>query len=311
MITRLLAVLVLSVTVLEARSQPPTPSARKSGSSQEQPKPESAQQQPAEDPRGTDTTPLIVKVQPATKTDEEAQKERAKEDAEASAKRWTVGLGVATGLLGLFQLGAIGFQAWIASKQNEIIGKQNEIMEGQRKAADKQSEYMRDALAESCKASEAAMKSADIADKALRLSERAHLAFGHYEIQHLEDMTKDIRISYAIINTGRTPAFLLKCDLGFKIAESLSADVKYNRPTTNEGAVPVYNARPLLRPININSVSEPDRRAVLDGKKHLWFYGGWVYRDVFNTEHTSHFILTYEGGTLVLDTDHPQYNYAT
>lgn len=91
MTTRILAALVLSVVVLEAQpSQPPTPSARKGSSSEKQSQPASSQQQATPDPRGTDNTPLIVKVQPTAKTDEETAKERAKEDAEASAKWWTV-----------------------------------------------------------------------------------------------------------------------------------------------------------------------------------------------------------------------------
>jgi hypothetical protein len=82
---------------------------------QEQPSPGGAQQPAAPDPRGTEGSPLIVRIQPTPQTDEEAAKEQAQIEQQESAQRWTKGLGIATGILGVLQLIAIGFQVGIRS----------------------------------------------------------------------------------------------------------------------------------------------------------------------------------------------------
>lgn len=146
---RAFAVIVTACSLLaclHAQSQPPTPGGRKLERSQPQRQPEEVQRQPSANPRGTDESPVVVKIQPTLKTHAEADDEKRKEDAEAAAHWWTVALGIATGILGVLQLGAIGFQVRLAFRQNKIIEQQSAIMAGQRQAADKQSEHMRDGL---------------------------------------------------------------------------------------------------------------------------------------------------------------------
>jgi hypothetical protein len=100
---------------------------------------ERAQQQPATDSRGTDASPLVVRVQPAPMTEAEAAVEQRQRDQQASDRNWTQGLAIVTAILGLLQLAAISFQVYIARRQNQIIERQNSIMKGQRSAADAQS----------------------------------------------------------------------------------------------------------------------------------------------------------------------------
>jgi hypothetical protein len=151
------------------------------------------QQQSAGDRRGTNQSPFIVKIQPTPKTDEEATKEQAKEQDAASANRWTKGLGIATGILGLLQLIVIGFQARIAKRQNEIIEKQNTIMDGQRTAAVEQSAYMSDGLIETKKAADAAAKSVEHAERQMKLLNQQWLDTDEWRIE-------DRRASYGLPN---------------------------------------------------------------------------------------------------------------
>jgi hypothetical protein len=74
---------------------------------------------------------LIVKVQPTPKTDAETAKEQQKEQDEASAKWWTIGLAVITALVGFLQVVLVSLQAYIASQQNKIIEGQTTILQGQ------------------------------------------------------------------------------------------------------------------------------------------------------------------------------------
>jgi hypothetical protein len=157
-----LSLALLSFVILSATSQPPVPSAGKSQRSQPQPTAQGAQQQTATDPRGTDNTPIVVKVQPSAKTDEETANEQRQEQREASAQRWTVGSVIGTVIIGLLQVGAIGFQVYIAKKQNTIIETQTSIMQLQERAASSsaiaakaQTEHMLAGLAETRKATEA------------------------------------------------------------------------------------------------------------------------------------------------------------
>jgi hypothetical protein len=214
------AVLAVSLSIAPevlSQSQPPSPSTTKRRD-QQQNKPAEAQQQPTTDPRGTNESPFVVNVQPTPKTNEETAKEQRKEQADASAKWWTIALGVVTGVVGLLQLVAIGFQVRIAGKQNRIIEKQNEIMTGQRQAADTQSDYMRDGLIETRIAAAAAQSSATTAREALVISQRAYLSvkeiqFGQFGINQSPNVVVQVE------NTGSLPAILTEWSITVSLDE--------------------------------------------------------------------------------------------
>jgi hypothetical protein len=103
------ALLGLATFVL-AQSQPPTPSPTKSG---QHPQQQSApsKQPPATDKRGTDDSPLLIKVLPAQKTQEEAAEEKAQKDREASTNRLTLIFTGIAAVIAMFQLIVFGYQA--------------------------------------------------------------------------------------------------------------------------------------------------------------------------------------------------------
>ena len=127
---------LVACVVLVAQSQPPAPGRGESKGRQPQQQTGGAKERPAADPRGTEQSPLVVKVQPAPKTDEETAKEKDKEDRESTANWWTFALAVSTGIVGLLQLVTIGVQAYIAHRQNKIMVTQSTIMLAQKRASD-------------------------------------------------------------------------------------------------------------------------------------------------------------------------------
>ena len=118
-----------------------------------------ADKQSAADQRGTEQSPIVVKIQPAAKTNAEAAEEQREKDEQSSDRRLNRGLAIATAVILFFQLIAIGFQARIASKQNKIMETQSTIMSGQ--------------LIATKQAAEAAITSSKAATDAIYLTHRA------------------------------------------------------------------------------------------------------------------------------------------
>jgi len=101
-------------------------------------------------------------------------------------------------------------QIWLLIRQNQIIGKQNEIMEGQRTAANTQSGYMRDGLLETRKSTDAAKLTADVAERAMRSSDRPYLRVGSFAISNFAPGATNPGLECNITNAWNTPATLLE-----------------------------------------------------------------------------------------------------
>ena len=204
-----------------------------------------AQQQPATNPRGTSAAPLIIQVQPTPKTDAETAEEQRQEEQQASDRWLTRVLAITTATIGVLQLVAIGFQVYIARRQNTIIEKQSTIMDAQRAAADAQSStmtdqlvqmrqqstlmglslqavernavdqntQMRDAIAESARAADAAATSANTAKAMLDLAHRPKVivreAYANIAEVYAES-EGELRGSVRITNIGDTTATHVK-----------------------------------------------------------------------------------------------------
>ncbi|MEP7307320.1 MAG: hypothetical protein ABJA98_17565 [Acidobacteriota bacterium] len=170
----LIAPLVLAAGISVAQSQPPPPRAT-DRNTQQQKQSTGAKAEPATDLRGTEQSPVIVKIQPTPQTDEEAAKEKNKERRQSTSERWTFVLAVATVCVGFMQVLMIGVQSWIADRQNKIMKTQSTIMTDQKAAASEQAGYMRDGLAATKIAADAAKAGADTATTALNIANRPRL----------------------------------------------------------------------------------------------------------------------------------------
>lgn len=133
---RFIVALVLAfgvAAVAMAQSNRPSPGP---GGGNQQPKPvtQTAQQQPADDLRGTDKAPLVVRVLPTPKTQQETAQDEAQRSDESSANWWMVRLTGFIGIIGLIQ----AFVFWIqAGRLKATIDKMDEIAKSQ--AADTKS----------------------------------------------------------------------------------------------------------------------------------------------------------------------------
>src|SRR5215203_4565480 len=130
-----LALFLMTVVVDGQQSQPPTPGSRERERNPPDGQPTTTQQQP-QDLRGTENAPVVVRVLPVTKSQEETAQEQADRQDEASTKRWTLWLAGFTVLVGAGQIYMIKRQARIAESQNEIMERQSVIMDGQLKATE-------------------------------------------------------------------------------------------------------------------------------------------------------------------------------
>jgi len=112
-----IAALVLALCVtLAAQSQRPSPSGRESKSGPPEAQTQTEQPKPAPDVRGTSAAPLIVEVQQAPVTAEQARQSQADRDDEAAARWWTVWLTGGLFLIGLITGCFVAWQAWETRK---------------------------------------------------------------------------------------------------------------------------------------------------------------------------------------------------
>jgi hypothetical protein len=135
-----LSSLFLSVIALETQSP----------GTQQSKQPANANAPAASDPRGTDQSPLVVRVQPTQKTQEEAAQEQTQRD-DQSASNWSMAnanrLLAAIGALQLLVFGAQAMMLkWTINKMDEI--------------AEKQGKDMVTSIAESVRSADASVRSA-------------------------------------------------------------------------------------------------------------------------------------------------------
>jgi hypothetical protein len=181
------------------------------------PQPNTSKEQSNDDLRGTDQSPISVRVLPTPKTDEETSQEKKNRDDLSSANWWMVRLTGAIGFIGLLQLFVFGLQAF---QLRQTIRKMDEIATGQAKD-------MRASISEANRAA-AAMEgvakslelttiatehsvsiSREIADTqklVTELSGRAYLSAA-FQTAIYQDADHIFEVQTTIANRGNTPAY--------------------------------------------------------------------------------------------------------
>src|SRR5260370_6525516 len=99
--TIILAVLVVILGAMASAKQRQLPSLPQPKITQPQPPSQSAQQQSAPDQRGTENSPVVVKVLAAPKSEEETAEDKAERKDVSSANWWMVRLTAAIGFIGI------------------------------------------------------------------------------------------------------------------------------------------------------------------------------------------------------------------
>jgi hypothetical protein len=264
-----------------------------------QPKGNQSTQPPAADLRGTDQSPLTVKILPGQKTKEEAEKEEHERQEKGSIDRsladdtrrlaeYTKWLAVFT--LALF-LGAIGQAALFFY----------------------QLRYMRQGMKDATIAANAARDGAAAANeqaKAIIVAERPYVFFKITKpglIPQNERLIPDTetkgRLHFELINAGRTPAMLDEFKETYPVIEGITdapvpLDPMKDRGTLLPvGTISMANS-PFSRATNLfNEEMVPDIRKMLmpmaSEHRRIFFQGFIRYHDAFGNSYVTGFLAAY------------------
>ncbi|MBE3039270.1 MAG: hypothetical protein IMZ62_10720 [Chloroflexi bacterium] len=300
-------VLVLATVALAGESQPSTPSAGKRESGQ----PASTQQQPTTDARGTEASPVIVKVVPTPKTQEQTTDEEADREQQSSTNRWTIRLTVILALIGFGQLCVYALQA---RRLRETVVKMDEI-------ARSQTQDIRDSIHEATRAAaamermaEAAKETADAAFASAMLTdallatnreiERAYVTMSHappglYGAALIERATpgaattRDISVSVKIANRGNTPATVTATSLTFWISNEPLPDT----PPYADNAKPIRVSLVRDSSFHIFENLSMDTSGIEDistsSTLKLYVFGYVDYLDKFGRRHRAGYARVY------------------
>jgi hypothetical protein len=292
------------------------------------PKPErqsgGANTQPASDPRGTNESPLIVKVQPTPKTNEEAANEQAEEQSETASKRLTERLAILTGIVGLLQLIGLGAQVLIARRQNKIIDGQTAILKEQETSMKDGLRIARDSADASTKAAEAAQASVNIANESLLLTHRSTLAIRHIVTEGLNEygVVGETLSGHAwITNIGPMPITLLRFYAEWLFTTHLPTENPVLRkieggvsPRTIGGAgmekvpLPIRNIS-VQEHSALNNATVRGGRGYGDAEGELFLIGYVKYSDGIGLRR-KFFCRQYDTSLRrFTEVDHPSYNY--
>jgi hypothetical protein len=259
---------------------------------------------PANDPRGTDGPPLIVKVQPSPQTDEEAAKEQDQIDRQESAERWTRGLGFITAIVGFLQLVAIGLQVRIAGRQNRLFRSQNAIIEAQSSIMDAQRATNEATLA------------------TMREIERAYVTMSH-QLPGIEPKSERVSaednrwrhrltVGITVQNNGNTPARVTRCLIQVVMTnDDFPAVPDYNESLARPGYVSLVkdDSYTISTPYEFHSTgtksfSAAFRELAVHGHR-LYVIGYVDYTDKFDDRHRAGYGRIYEPA--IDDQNRPEY----
>jgi hypothetical protein len=259
--------------------------------------PEAANQQSRDDLRGTDSSPIVVKVLPTPKTDAETAQEKQDHQDQSAANWWMVKLTGAIMVIGLIQSFVFALQA---RRLRQTILKMEEIGRGQ-------TDDMRASIGEATRAATAmegiatslvsSVQSAresvgitrEIADRQktiMELGGRAYLSAG-FNASIYQDANHVFEATAFLANRGSTPAY----DVTFRASVDI---LPFPIPKDFEFPLPDETAGPsvsLIAPGLIKTFTRPLSRRVPDDEVDAIKQGGppqcfvmWGivnYRDAF------------------------------
>jgi hypothetical protein len=263
-----LALLLALCAECLALSQRPSPTERKAGQPEQQ-QPQAPKESAATDQRGTEQSPLVVKVQPTPETETEAAANReereqrsANEQETTKFNRFLVIIGALQLVVFVGQLSVFSYQAW---KLRQTVGATEN-------------------------AADAAKKSAD----SLRNIERAYV-FIDYEL--LKERNAAIKvggisrckqIELVLKNFGRTPAVVngINCKCHYwpnrYLPETEPDSIKI------PSGIAIGSGSPWSIPANFEgAVSDIDN--AMNGAGSIYLYGTIMYLDMFGEQRETGF----------------------
>jgi hypothetical protein len=157
------------------------------------------------------------------------------------------------------------------------------------------------------RAANAAKKSADVAERALRTAERAWMG--------ATDFTASLNVPQPVVtcrmnNTGHSTAILKTGEYVAWWSTELP-DMPTYKDVVDEGNVSIAGGHHYDRRMNIPNLTEQVRQAIEAGTVTLWFYGRLKYTDAFKETHETGFCVVYEPGRDKMAAERKAaYNYA-
>jgi hypothetical protein len=260
-----------------APSQPPSPSGGVSEGSKKQTAPENSPQSTDQDKRGTESSPLAIKLLNTGKSEPEAAQEaqRIKEQAarERWATNWTIGLTAALVFAAFLQFSGLVGQIIVYRKQAGIMQK---------------------ALSATTKTAEAAEKSAT----ATVAQMRAYVSVVSAKIYGF-DRDRESRVLIRIGNTGDTVAFDVTGESGVTIQNAEIFTFKGDLRPKDHG--PIFRSRTGMGPkttfdsfnvIPTLTLTPDIKAAIRSGTLGIFAYGEIRYKDALkNPRHTTYRLM--------------------
>jgi hypothetical protein len=247
-----------------AQSQGPAPGSakvnhpEKDGASQ-------AKQQPAVDQRGTEQSPLVVKVVPPPNAQIDTQHRTSERDEKSPADRWLL---VFTGMLVVVGGTQAAFLYWQATQLRRAVV-----------AADKSAVAARDTVS----------KMTDTAERQLR----AYMVLEDGEIVHVSHPVQVPAANLIARNTGETPAHRVIVQAKIAVAEyPLSGELPPVTPAAHP-ALSVIGRNGIINiPLALGAPLTQGELALMRfGKVAIYVYGHVTYSDAFGHDRTTHFRL--------------------
>jgi hypothetical protein len=295
-------VAVLFVAIASATSQPPVPTPALKSTKPQKPTTNSQEQSTANE-RGTDKSPVFVRVLPATKTQEEAADDKAKDLDQSSANWWMVRLTGGVVFIGLIQT----FVFWLqAVRLKQSIEKMDAIAAGQtddirasigqatRSAAameqmavslSAQVGQMKTGLDLTRQSADAATHSAETAERALMATQRALIVNTEINVNIVIDDTSrqlvGFQISPVFKNSGPTMALNVRCSATFIGQFRDINDISHSAPIASESTTMSIGPGVAFSANNPTAIGL-DQLEPLKRDQAAFFIHGYIeYRDVF------------------------------
>jgi hypothetical protein len=303
----LLSLLLLSVAVVgQSNPPPPTP-----GIKRDQPNQPAAdtQKESRADERGTEQSPIVVKVLPTAKTQQEAANDKANPLDKSSADWWMVRLTVVIVLLGSIQTFVFWIQArrlkQTIAKMDEISTQQTNDVQASIAQVTRASKAM-EGIAESMAASVESVKETvginrEIADRQKLITElqsRAYLTI-LFDVMVPQNTTTNVRFEprMRIENRGNTPAQNVRFAafaevLPFPLPDDFAFPVSEENPGSSSGIGPgIHKIISAVVP-KLYPEAEAGQIASSAGQR-VAAWGIVRYQDVFNIERWVRFGFTF------------------
>jgi len=268
-------VIALLCPCLQSQPPTPTPTARRE-TKQNEIRPKRSQTNP--DNKASSHSPAPANEKGPEGTAESKQDSRSKKGEDSATRDWTTPERLPDWLLAIFTfvLVCVGILQWLT-------------MQGHERALGAMRDSMRDGLEQTKKAADAAAKSADVADLALKLAERADILLLNAGFSYEEGLVSVLRDSSIFItfeNLGRTRANHVRFDTTL-VVEGIFQE--------NFGVGPIAIGPGQSRKVVLRRLQRlfPDDvvARVLSGGVPMYFTGVLTYEDVFQYTHT----LEYKG----------------